>query len=310
MKLPRRSAGFTLVELLLATALAAVTIAATLRSTAALSRRHVEAEQRALLQERASHAFSVLEPEIQMAGFGGLRPLALLRWPASLPTAALECGTLDPAGPTPLRIDPEAYRLSCPAAGGGAVPGSDVLTLQRASGRTMNPHPGRVQLVSSRNATAVNAVLPDGSLPASAALLPGSQGLRDLNLVTFYVARDADGTPGLPALRIKELTEIAGAAAMRDSEVIAGIEDLRIEQAWLGPAAPAAGTLKFERPRTGGDDRELIALRVHLRLRSEKALRQPVEQTFEYAGRQVTFRDGHLRAVVARTFTLRNPRTP
>jgi hypothetical protein len=306
----RRCAGFTLVELLLATGLAAVVLAATLSSAANLSQRQLEAEQLTLLHERANHAFSVLEPEIQMAGFGGLRPLAMLRWPASLPAAAMTCGTLDPANPTPLRIDPEAYMLTCRAAGGGALPGSDVLTIQRASGRTMRAHPGRVQLVSSRSATSVNAVLADGVLPASAALAPGAQELRDLNLVTFYLARDSDGAPGLPALRIKELTEVAGVAAMRDSEVIAGIEDLRIEQAWLDSADATTGVLTFERPGMTAGDRELIAVRVHLRLRSEKALRRPADQAFDYAGRQVTLHDGYLRSVVARTFTLRNSQTP
>lgn len=45
----------------------------------------------------------------------------------------------------------------------------------------------------------------------------------------FYVARNSDGEPGLPALRVKYLTSIAGAPAFIDTEVMNGVEDLQAE---------------------------------------------------------------------------------
>jgi prepilin-type N-terminal cleavage/methylation domain-containing protein len=268
----RALTGFTLVELLVALVIGGLALAAAVDAGASLTRRHREADRMARLQERAAHVFGVLEPEIQMAGFGGLQALSSLPWPA-LPAAAEACGTLHAA--VALRIDRGSHALGCPAAGGGAVPDTDVLTVLRAGARLAAPVAGRVQVLTSRAAAGPRGLLLAGVLPEDLALREGLHELRDLEAARFYVARDSDGSPGLPALRIKELTAIAGQPAIRDTEVAPGVEALRIEEGWQ---AGVDGALRFAPPGIRPADRALVAVRVHLDLR-EGDTRAAVERT-------------------------------
>lgn len=275
----RRAAGFTLTEILVALALAGLLVGGLSSAVAAAARHHAELEQRALLQERAAHVLAVLEPELQLAGYGGLASLESLPWPASLPAAALACGTLALRA---LRIDEDRYRLPCEAHGGGAMPASDVVTVLRASARAAAPTAGRVQVLSSRRAGDRQGILADGAAVTGAPRKEGLLELHDLERLTFYVARSADGAAGEPALRMKELTALGGEATMRDSELLAGVESLCIE-----------------RPRPK-------ALRVTVRVRSDHVVGPPREQAFACRGRGVTVTDAYLRTEVSRSFAIRN----
>jgi prepilin-type N-terminal cleavage/methylation domain-containing protein len=291
-----KSGGFTLVELLVAMALGGLLVTGALGAFATAQQRYRENEVRARLQEHANHAFTVLEPELQMAGYGGLTPLAALPWPTTLPSALLDCGP----PPRSAAGAPAAVHIAsgsswplpaCVPQGGGAVDTADVLTVTRAAARAALPTPGRVQLLSSRLDVQPGALLPDGRLPPGVRLEPGRVELHDLLQLTFYVARRADGTTGdAPALRVKELTEIAGRAARRDTEVVDGVEDLRVEEGWTADDA-ANATLHFTRPGLRPAARTLRALRVVLRLR---------------AGRHDA-NGSPARLVAERTFLLRNP---
>jgi prepilin-type N-terminal cleavage/methylation domain-containing protein len=53
--------------------------------------------------------------------------------------------------------------------------------------------------------------------------------LRELLVRAYYVAPESDGDTALPALRVKSLTSISGVPAFVDTEVMHGIEQLRIE---------------------------------------------------------------------------------
>jgi prepilin-type N-terminal cleavage/methylation domain-containing protein len=226
LHVPRPGAGFTLVEILVAMALVATLTTAGL---AALARangtwRAQAADQRRY--ERAQYVFGTFEPELQMAGFfgppGPPSPLPA----AAVPVPVLSCGA-DIIG----RLDQPVARLATlpPAcvARGALATGSDVLVVRRASAQVSPPRAGRAQWLIPRQGP--GRVLWDGQVPSD---IPNPE-LRDLIVRIYYVARTADGDPHTPALRVKTLTEVAGAPAFIDTEVMPGVEFL---QAQLLPA--------------------------------------------------------------------------
>jgi prepilin-type N-terminal cleavage/methylation domain-containing protein len=301
--------GFTLVELLVAVTLSALLIAAALGAFAAASRNYREAEQLARLQERASYALSVLEPDIQLAGFGGLRALSGLPISPALPPSAETCGIVGTAPLTSLRISAARYALACPAHGGGAVDGADVLSVIRASGRLAEPWDTGPRVLTSRAVLGPSLIIGEGALPANTALAPGRSELRNLLASSFYLARHSDGAApaeNTPALRVKELITIAGAPAIRDTEVLPGVEDLRFEEGWRARDA-SAEPLEFTRPGIRPANRPLDVVRVFLLLRSDTEVLAPRAQQFTYAGRSFTARDGRLRLLAERSIALRNP---
>jgi hypothetical protein len=280
---------------MVAVALGGLLVSGALAAFATAQQRYRESEVRARLQEHANHAFTVLEPELQMAGYGGLASLAALPWPATLPPALRDCGPPRrgaSGAPAAVHIVTGSWPFpACAPQGGGAVDTADVLTITRAAARAASPTPGRVQVLSSRLDVRPGALVTDGRLPPGVRVEAGRVELRDLLQLTFYVARRADGATGdAPALRVKELTEIAGRAARRDTEVVDGVEGLHVEEGWTADEA-ANATLRFTRPGLRPATRPLRALRVLLRLRA--------------AERHAS--GGPVRLVAERTFLLRNP---
>jgi hypothetical protein len=98
------------------------------------------------------------------------------------------------------------------------------------------PEAGRAQWMAGDSAGRLYWL---GEAPwGDAAGQPGRE-LRELIVRAYYVARESDGDPSLPALRMKSLTSIAGVPAFVDTEVMNGIERLQIELL-PSPAAPQA----------------------------------------------------------------------
>jgi type IV pilus assembly protein PilW len=303
------AAGFTLVELLIAITLSTLLLGAALSAFAAASRSYREAEELARLQERASYALSVLEPEVQLAGYGGLHALAGLPWSSPLPTEADRCGILGSPPLTAIRIHAGRYGLHCEAQGGGPFATADVLSIVRASGRLIETTDPGPKVLTSRAATEPSRVIGNGAAPMNVALAPGRSELRSLLAMSFYLARRSDGATAAadsPALRVKELITIAGSPAMRDTEVLPGVEDLRFEEGWRSRDAPAE-PLRFSRPGNRPANRPLEVLRVFMLLRSDAEIITPREQRFDYAERSFRAHDGRLRLLAERSFALRNP---
>lgn len=294
--------GFSLVELLLALALGAALIgtALTLYAQGRTALRGADAV--AQLAEQARYAFATLEPEVQMAGYYGLTArggdfrflqggnvaapaTALRQGPpalAALNAAAQACGlqfALDLATPLQAANDHYAAGIAATAACAAhpaAVATADTLTTRRAATPTATAQPGRLQLLVDRIDPARRFVLADGTLPPGTVLAPGQLELHDLATRFYYVATDADGSAGLPALRVKTLTSVAGRPSFVDTEVMAGIEDLQVELAidggYVAPEALPAGAV-------------VRGLRLWLRVRS--ALPEPDgtdTRTWRYAG--------------------------
>jgi len=261
----RAGAGLTLVELLVAMTLVATMTAGGLvayaRANAAW--RAQAADQRRL--ERAQYVFGTLEPELQMAGyFAAARPDSPLP-EAAIPLPVRHCGAALIA-----RIDRAVERLATlPArcvASATLLTGSDVLVVRRVSAHASAARAGRAQWITTLDPQ------PRGELAWNGQLPPGMQDpeLRDLVVRIYYVARSADGDAGTPALRAKTLTEIAGAPAFVDTEVMPGVESLRMEL--LPPDTPQSVRLTL-RVRADAADVDLPDARRALSLTRQFTLR-------------------------------------
>ncbi|MFO1400805.1 MAG: PilW family protein [Steroidobacteraceae bacterium] len=297
-------AGFSLIELLLALVLGAGLIGTALTLYAQGRTALRSADAVAQLAEQARYAFATLEPDLQMAGYYGLTarggdfrflqggnaaaatPASALRQGlpalAALNAGAQACGlqfALDLA--TPLQAADNHYAAgvaptaAC-AARPAAAPTADTLAIRRASTPVAAAQPGRLQLLVDRIDPTRRFVLADGIVPAGTTLLPGQLELHDLATRFYYVATDADGASGLPALRVKTLTSIAGRPAFVDTEVMAGIEDLQVELAidggYVAPGALPAGAV-------------VRGVRVWLRVRSTTPEGADTDtRTWRYAG--------------------------
>jgi type IV pilus assembly protein PilW len=224
----KRQQAFTLVELMVAVALGLIVIAGTLVAWMHVQRYYARAQTENRLHERAQYVFATLEPELQMAGYLGLGANIPAVDASALPPGARRCGDFLMTGLSrPLEISDDRYVLPCAAAGRGVAPGTDTLTVRRASARLAASAAGRAQLLGVLP-TGSRTLVWNGTLPAGTVLQPTRVELRDLILRSYYVARSADGDRNTPALRVKTLTAVAGNPAFVDTEVMEGIEDLQV----------------------------------------------------------------------------------
>lgn len=261
----RRQGGLSLVELMVALLIGsllivgAVTVYANSRTTYAVN------EAVARLQEQGRYALSVVEPDIELAGFYGYTnsadTLRLVRGAAPetvlASAAALRQRPIPPTDPTPVPapgLDASAQAcgtnfavdvlvpvqgsndafdlgpsatVACAPFGAGAADGSDTLTLRRASTEPVDLQAGRLQIFASRlNSQKSQALFLDGVAPAA---IDDDNRVHDLLVRTYYVSSDSEGQPGFPALRMKALTSEGGSPAFDDTEIMAGVEDLQVQ---------------------------------------------------------------------------------
>ncbi len=257
-----RIRGVSLVELMVALTIGsvlvigAVTVYSNSRATYAVN------DAVARLQEQARYVMTVVEPDVELAGFYGFTnsadTLRLVRGsdpsivlasgnalrqrpippapPApvaapGLPAAARSCGinfAIDVLSPVQgsndtFALGPDAT-AGCAAQGGGALPATDSLTIRRASTEVSAAQADRIQLFASRLSSRTSQQLfADGVAPG---VVDADHRIHDLIVRTYYVAQDSDAQPGLPALRLKAL---GAGGAFADSEVMPGVEDLQVQ---------------------------------------------------------------------------------
>jgi len=237
------------------------------------------------LQERAQYVFSTLEPELQLAGYYGVHGASLLPQAIEPPSAA-SCG----AGQATRLLSPveasSSYALACTPQPPGAVAGSAVLTVRRASAQAATPDAGRLQVLTSVSTPSARKVIVDGALPADVMLSAGITELRDLIVRSWYVARESDGVGDEPALRVKSLTRVTGQPRFVDTEVMPGVEGLGIQLGLRDVKSP--GGLRYIEAGESPLGASVLSVRVTLHLRSSP-LSRPVR---------------HLS--VTRSFTVRN----
>jgi type IV pilus assembly protein PilW len=252
-----RAPGVSLVELLVALAIGtalvagAVTVYSNGRNTYALN------ESVARMQEKGRYVMSVLEPDLELAGYylftnspdtlrfvrdgnPGLvvATAAQMRQEqapiGAVPANAHDCGTNFPFDVLrPVQGSDGVFALgpgrsgSCAPYGSGWRASTDTLTIRRASTDPAEPTARRLQIYGSRLSSRSSQLLfADGQRPGP---LLASSAVRDLIVRAYYVAQDSVGRNGYPALRVLSLGAIDRSPPFNDVEVMPGVEDLQVQ---------------------------------------------------------------------------------
>jgi type IV pilus assembly protein PilW len=314
----RRAAGFTLVELMIATSLVLLGVAGALSLVARGRGAYRSVEAHAQLEETARAALDMLAYEVRMAGHLGL--LA----PGSNVIGAMASGTVPPpelavgGGCTdalaldlgePLAGADGAFAagpdvaLDCdPSPLGRAVPGADTFIVRRTAPTAAAPDPGRLQLESSRWE---GRLMTDGQRQ-----LGDDSAVHDIEASVFYVSQDATGATGRPSLRRKRL--VGGSApSFQDEELVPGVEDLQVEFGFTGGDNTAVEPVQYVPIDAVPDDSQVHSVRLWVLVRSESgeaaAQRLPA---LAYANRRLEAEVArHPRLLVSRTIAVRNLET-
>lgn len=261
----RRQRGVSLVELMVALTIGsllivgAVTVYSNSRTTFAVN------ESLARMQDQGRYVMSVLEPDVELAGYYGFTNAPdTLRWvegsapeivratapqlrqdplevgvdptPApGLAGSAHACGinfAVDVLRPVQgsndeFELGPDATS-ACEPFGAGAVDDTDTLTLRRASTEAVNAaEGGRLQIYASRlRSRTAQLLFADGVAPGA---VDDDNAIHDLLVRSYYVSQDSVDRPGQPALRVKSLTRVSGQPAFLDTEVMPGVEDFQVQ---------------------------------------------------------------------------------
>ena len=321
-----RNGGMTLIELMVALGIGsflmigALTVFMQSRTTFRVN------ESIARLQENARYVFDVMEPDIRMAHYWGLRTRAFVidgraDDVAPLATAvAGDCGVnwaidLDQA----VESSNNAYSFTC-GAFGTEVATADTLVVRRANPdiATLPLDATRIYIQSSRS---------NNSALFTAAAVPGAfsaatSETHALIVNGYYVSQNSTldlGGVVVPSLRRKSL--IAGPAIPHD-EALPGVEDMQLHFGVDTDPVDGADRGVVDRyvnpddaifdplDAAFNDDAEILTVRIWLRLRADRSeTGLPADNGFTYADQVVgAFNDGFRRIVVSRTIYLRNAR--
>lgn len=347
----RNQQGLGMIEMLVALAIGSVLIVGAVYVYSQSRTTYRLSDKVARLQEDARYALGVIEPDVQLAGYYGFTnsPDDFKFITGGSTTSPVTASRLQPddAAVTGLAagfqacgnnfaIDlvatvqgsDDSYTLACAAGGGGALPGTDTLTVRRASPTDLGAATAnRLQLLVSRLSPTNQYIVADGGLPASPALDPENVQVRDLVVRTYYISRDSTepDSEGLPALRVKELD----GTGFTDTQVMPGVEDLQVQ---FGidtgdydndgvidpgldadgngiPDAPRGIATRYVDPEDVPAGFQVVAVRLWLLVRSsEFEAGFTDDRTYDYAGKSVTPNDGNRRMLVTKTLQLRNSR--
>ena len=309
--------GYGLVELLVAALVGLLVIGGMLTAYHKSRETYAAAETESRLQENARYALAILEADVRMAGYWGLTnrgDLLAISAAGGFPVACGAGWATDVAHAV-AGYD-GAYGAVCPASGGGARAGSDVLIVRRASAQRITPQAAaiaaayrtQVLVVSSR--TGGEVFVPSATanqLPAgyAASDTPGDPPLADtrpLVVDAYYVSRNSSIANGYPALRRKTLN--AG-PSIGEEEVLPGVEDLQVE---FGVDTDGDSSADFfAHPAAAPPGGQPVCVRLWLRLRAQDADPTFIDSaTYDYAGQSYTPNDHYRRLMVVKTIHLRN----
>jgi type IV pilus assembly protein PilW len=317
----RYQRGLGLVETVTALAIGLFLIAVALALHARTSSTLRTLDAHARMHETARHALAVIESDVRMAGYWGLAhgPQNVTAHPAFAFPA--RCGGASWVTRVTRPIDGTNNRYltaaNCAASGGGALAGSDVLVVRRASARPIPlssvtvPSAVRddVLLVSTREraeffvAQSTGNAIPAGYPIAAAAGLPPPSELREALVHAYYVSADSSLGSGVPALRRKLLV---GGPNVSDEELAPGVDDLQFR---IGADVDGDGLLdSYFEPEALPPTARPVCVRVWLRVRSlERTGPAATMASTSYADRNwPAIRDGFSRLLVSKTIRLRN----
>jgi len=302
-----RLRGLTLIELVIAMAVSVTIVAGALGLYAQVRSTYRVNERIARLQEQGRFALSVIEPDIELAGYFGYtnvaeaiyfvhganpdKPIAtagalrqfsvragapLPGAVAGLPAGAHSCGVnfaVDVM--TPVQGSNDVFALgrgaTCKAYQSRPQPGSDTLTLRRVATEPGPPEAGRIQIYASRFTSLTRQLMfADGNAPG---VIDANHQVHDFVVRSYYIARDSVGQKDFPALRVKALTRSGANAVFDDDEVMPGIEDLQVQFGVDSRAGErqAGRATRYVNPDFADLPRvQVVAVRIWLRVRSDE----------------------------------------
>lgn len=348
----RAQLGLSMIELLVALTIGSFLIigAVTLQSQ---TRRTFDVnEQQARVQENARYVIAVIEPELQLAGVfgysqdpnavqwdygGSLTPASKLRMTETaapgVPGGLKACGdnfavdVLSTVTAFNGTNPASAWPLGCAVQGGGWQPGTDILVVRHTAPPIVDPDASKLQVYSERLAAQANTRLFVSDV-APGPLDEGLADVRDMVVQVYYISRNSEGRPGVPALRMKMLSNAGGAPGFIDQEVLRGVEDLQV-QFGVDPGDDLDGDGAPDDPGGDGmadyvnghasqyvnagnallDSAQVVAVRMWVRVRGDEPETGFVDnRRYQYADTDFTANDNFRRIVLSRTVYLRNSR--
>jgi Tfp pilus assembly protein PilW len=300
------------------------------------------------LQEDARYVMSVIEPEIQLAGYFGFvndgNAISYFNGGATthvselrqddpqfgvVPAAVHACGTnwaldlLTSVQGADNIYDWAPFGSNCAAGGGGAEPDTDTLTIRRAAVAASAPALNRLQVYTTRLSPSEHYLFRSAAAPGP--IVPGTSEVRNLVIQGYYISQNSVGIAGLPALRRRSL--VAG-PGWTDEEIMRGVEDMQVQlgidvgadfdndgvpdgQAEDGVADEVDGnaTIYVDPNDPLVASGQVVAVRIWLRVRAlEPEAGYVNNNQYVYASTDFTANDNIRRVVVSRTILLRNAR--
>jgi type IV pilus assembly protein PilW len=248
--LPRRARGLTLIELLVGLTISSLIIVGTVfvysqsRTTYALN------DRAARLQEYGRFALSVIEPDLQLAGYYGFSnnstDLRYMNGASEVPTSQLEQeDTQIIASPVAIHTcgnnfaldliatvqgTENAYLTSAtgcqPPASFSWQAGSDTLTVRRASTAAVAATKTKLQLYVNELKRSNQFIFNSDTAPGP---LDTLREVHDLVLHSYYVSDKSDGSTTTPSLRRKVLSTDGTDPQIIDEEVLPNVEDMQVQ---------------------------------------------------------------------------------
>lgn len=218
--------GLSLIELMAALTIGLLLIAGALTVYMQSRNTYRTTDTAARMQETARYAFDILEPDVRLAGFWGMKkgPAAVTD---TVPVANVDhncggtvVGWLGDATKYVSGFDGDGATTSWGSMGcnpTGRNMNSDVLIVRRASGDTSALDANKVQVQSNRaQATVFNSA----TAPGGYAAWPATE-VRDMVCNVYYIGTD-NGQPALRrwALRGKDMV---------DEPIIPGVQDMQVQ---------------------------------------------------------------------------------
>jgi type IV pilus assembly protein PilW len=327
----RAQRGLSLVELMVALTIGVFLLAGAISVFGKTRDLYRTNDATARLQETARYAMSTIEADLRMANSWGLMTTAdavdnsprldTANPPAIAPGYTLPgelnpySGAINQCGAmwavklfAYVEANNDSYGYAC-AEFGTAVPGSDQLTIRRASTQVIDvaalgASAGQIKLQSSRLRGTLFA---GGATPVD--FSPPTSESRALIANGYYVDQDSDERPGTPSLRRKQLDVAGGATVIGDLQIVPGVEDLQVEfGADFNDDQNADYFVQPDVAIPAGD--QIVAVRVWLLVRAEQPeIGFTDDRVYNYASRAAYApADAFRRVLVSKTVALRNTR--
>jgi len=247
---PGRARGLTLIELLVGLTISSLIIVGTVfvysqsRTTYALN------DRAARMQEYGRFALSVLEPDLQLAGYYGFSnnstDLRYMDGTNEIPTSQLQQDDAPPpSAPATINSCGNNFALDlistvegtenayfttatgCQPPGGFAwQTGSDTLTIRRASTAAVKATKTKLQVYVNELKRSNQFIFNDEDAPGPT---DARREVHDLVLHSYYVSDRSDGSASTPSLRRKVLSTDGTDPKIVDEEVLAGVEDMQVQ---------------------------------------------------------------------------------